>query len=194
MPNLGLNNPVDTLFVDDQQSVFIPEVLHILRAEFDDFLIRIDRDEAICRKLIGGGFQNVENILNLIDGIARRGDQVFQIVNDILFCLLNLGVEIPQRVYSLLVGGVQVVQRIDEVFGALTQLIGLLLRVALKFIEVFHVAYHELVGFRIVVNLKTKRLQLLDAVADGVASQGVQHFKGVDFVTVNVDELLCQRQ
>ena len=32
------SHPVDTLFVDDQQTIFISEVLHILRAELDNFL------------------------------------------------------------------------------------------------------------------------------------------------------------
>ena len=193
LPNLGLNDPVDTLFVDDQQTIFISEVLHILRAELDNFLECVNGNKAaVVSKLIGGSLQHIKDILNLIDGIARRGDQVFQIVNDILFCLLNLGVEIPQRVCPLLIGGVQVIQRIDEVFGTLTQLIGLLLRIALKLVEVLHVAHHELIGLRVVVNLKTKCLQLLDAIADGVAPQGIQHFKGVDFVTVHIDELLGQ--
>ena len=56
LSNLGFDDPVDTLFIDDQQAIFVSEVLHILRTEADNLLESIDRDKTtVVSELISSG-------------------------------------------------------------------------------------------------------------------------------------------
>ena len=88
--SLSFDNTVDHFLIDGQKPVFVFEVSHVFDAKFGDFLEGIDGDKTtICRVFLGSLLERVENVLNRINRVACRINNIREIVDNFLLNILN---------------------------------------------------------------------------------------------------------
>ena len=96
------NYTVDVLFVDNQKTIFIFQVLHVLWAKPDDILQRVNRyKSAITGKFIRRTFQGAQYILNFIYCIVGCINDCDQIINDFLLNGSDVGLVFPPQITEL---------------------------------------------------------------------------------------------
>ena len=111
---LSRNHLLDALPVNNQQAVFILQILHILRAKVENGLVSVDGNEtAVLCILIRCVLQGLVDVLQAVHRFAGSRHHIKKIIYNSLLCLLYIVLAIPPGVAqgADLIAGIRIPKR-----------------------------------------------------------------------------------